>query len=80
MHPCQPLTPRPARPGERGRTGRTSARASLLTPMGFFGFILLPVWLFVTGFWLTFRDSAARGAGEVAEKAPGPDLEPRLDA
>ena len=24
--------------------------ASLLTPVGFFGFILLPVWLFVTGF------------------------------
>ena len=41
--------------------------ASLLTPMGFFGFILLPVWLFVTGFWLTFRDSAARGTGGVAE-------------
>ena len=35
---------------------------------GFFGFILLPVWLFVTGFWLTFRDSAARGGGGATEK------------
>ena len=42
--------------------------ASLLTPAGFFGFILLPVWLFVTGFWLTFRDSAARGGGGATEK------------
>jgi len=27
--------------------------ASLLTPVGFFGFILLPVWLIVVGFWLS---------------------------
>jgi hypothetical protein len=26
--------------------------ASLLTPLGFFGFILLPVWLIVVGLWL----------------------------
>jgi hypothetical protein len=27
--------------------------ASLLTPLGFFGFILLPVWLIVVGLWLS---------------------------
>ncbi len=27
--------------------------ASLLTPIGFFGFILLPVWLIVVGLWLS---------------------------
>ncbi len=27
--------------------------ASLLTPVGFFGFILLPVWLIVVGLWLS---------------------------
>ena len=32
--------------------------AALLTPLGFFGFILLPLWLVVTGLWLTFRDQA----------------------
>ena len=26
--------------------------ASLLTPLGFFGFILVPVWLIVVGVWL----------------------------
>ena len=31
--------------------------ASLLTPLGFFGFILVPVWLIVVGVWLS------RGAG-----------------
>ena len=29
--------------------------ASLLTPLGFFGFILLPVWLIVVGVWLSRR-------------------------
>ena len=33
--------------------------AALLTPFGFFGFILLPLWLVVSGLWLTFRDRAA---------------------
>ena len=32
--------------------------ASLLTPLGFFGFILVPVWLIVVGLWL-FRRRAA---------------------
>lgn len=32
--------------------------ASLLTPLGFFAFILLPVWLIVVGLWL-FRTRAA---------------------
>jgi hypothetical protein len=27
--------------------------ASLLTPLGFFGFILVPVWLIVVGIWLS---------------------------
>jgi hypothetical protein len=26
---------------------------SLLTPLGFFGFILLPLWLIVVGLWLS---------------------------
>ena len=29
--------------------------ASLLTPIGFFGFILLPAWLIVVGGWLSWR-------------------------
>jgi hypothetical protein len=29
--------------------------ASLLTPLGFFGFILVPVWLIVVGLWLSWR-------------------------
>jgi hypothetical protein len=33
-------------------------RATLLTPLGLFGFILLPAWLVVSGLWLTFRDRA----------------------
>ena len=32
--------------------------ATLLTPLGFFGFILLPAWLVVSGLWLTFWDRA----------------------
>ena len=27
--------------------------ASLLTPLGFFGFVLVPVWLIVVGLWLS---------------------------
>jgi hypothetical protein len=27
--------------------------AALLTPLGFFGFILLPLWLIVVGLWLS---------------------------
>jgi hypothetical protein len=27
--------------------------ASLLTPAGFFGFLLVPLWLIVTGTWLS---------------------------
>jgi hypothetical protein len=38
--------------------------ASLLTPVGFFGFVLLPLWLIVVGIWLARRDAAA--APEVA--------------
>lgn len=32
--------------------------ASLLTPLGFFGFILVPVWLIVVGLWLFRRGTA----------------------
>ncbi len=31
--------------------------ASLLTPVGFFGFMLLPVWLIVVGLWLSRRET-----------------------
>lgn len=34
--------------------------ASLLTPLGFFGFVLVPVWLIVVGLWLGRRDQLAR--------------------
>ena len=37
--------------------------ASLLTPLGFFGFILVPVWLIVVGVWLSRRATAAPRAG-----------------
>jgi hypothetical protein len=33
--------------------------ASLLTPLGFFGFILVPVWLIVVGMWLFLRRTAS---------------------
>ena len=33
--------------------------ASLLTPLGFFGFILVPVWLIVVGLWLYRRETAS---------------------
>ena len=33
--------------------------ASLLTPLGFFGFILVPVWLFVVGLLLSRRETAS---------------------
>ena len=35
--------------------------ASLLTPLGFFGFIILPAWLIVVGAWLVVRDRNATG-------------------
>jgi hypothetical protein len=41
--------------------------ASLLTPLGFFGFILVPVWLIVVGVWLS-RGIAAFGAGDVEQR------------
>jgi hypothetical protein len=31
--------------------------ASLLTPLGFFGFVLVPVWLIVVGLWLSRRSA-----------------------
>ena len=34
--------------------------ASLLTPLGFFGFVLVPVWLIVVGIWLARQDQVAR--------------------
>jgi hypothetical protein len=33
--------------------------ASLLTPLGFFGFFLVPVWLIVAGLWLSRRRTAS---------------------
>ncbi len=36
--------------------------ASLLTPIGFFGFVLLPLWLIVVGIWLARHDSPAAPA------------------
>ena len=33
--------------------------ASLLTPLGFFGFVLLPAWLIVSAVWLVARDRNA---------------------
>jgi len=39
--------------------------ASLLTPIGFFGFILLPVWLIVVGVWLS------RSTGRAPEPVAG---------
>ncbi len=40
--------------------------ASLLTPLGFFGFILVPVWLIVVGVLLSRRATAAPRAGSGA--------------
>ena len=40
--------------------------ASLLTPLGFFGFILVPVWLIVVGVLLSRRTTAAPRAGSGA--------------
>ena len=34
--------------------------ASLLTPLGYFGYILVPAWLIVIGVWLMVRDRSAR--------------------
>jgi hypothetical protein len=33
--------------------------ASLITPLGFFGFFLLPLWLILVGLWLARRTSAS---------------------
>ena len=40
--------------------------AALLTPVGFFAFILLPLWLAVAGFWLAFRDAPPTTEPEAA--------------
>jgi hypothetical protein len=37
--------------------------ASLLTPLGFFGFVLVPVWLIVVGLWLSRRSAGDEGPG-----------------
>lgn len=46
--------------------------ASLLTPLGFFGFILVPVWLIVAGLWLVVRDRSAKheSANAIANARP----------
>ena len=38
------------------RMGDRRNRSDAPPPLGFFGFILLPLWLVVSGVWLTFRD------------------------
>ena len=46
--------------------------ASLLTPLGFFGFILVPVWLIVVGLWLSRRSGvASRDADPEGEPLTG---------
>jgi hypothetical protein len=37
--------------------------ASLLTPLGFFGFVLVPVWLIVVGLWLSRRSAGDEEQG-----------------
>jgi hypothetical protein len=37
--------------------------ASLLTPLGFFGFVLVPVWLIVVGLWLSRRTAGDEEPG-----------------
>jgi hypothetical protein len=37
--------------------------ASLLTPFGFFGFVLVPVWLIVVGIWLSRRAPTVAAPG-----------------
>jgi hypothetical protein len=44
--------------------------ASLLTPLGFFGFILVPVWLIVVGLWLVVQDKSARATPEPVGSEP----------
>jgi hypothetical protein len=52
--------------------------ASLLTPLGFFGFILVPVWLIVVGLWLSrgkaspepIRADSKRDDSRLRERAP----------
>jgi hypothetical protein len=43
--------------------------ASLLTPLGFFGFILVPVWLILVGLWLA-RPERVEGRPEAKEALP----------
>jgi hypothetical protein len=43
--------------------------ASLLTPLGFFGFILVPVWLIVVGLMLARREQPVTAAAPIAEPA-----------
>ena len=41
--------------------------ASLLTPLGFFGFVLVPIWLIVVGVWLSrLPTTTPAGAGDQA--------------
>jgi len=47
--------------------------ASLLTPLGFFGFILIPVWLLVVGLWLAVRDTSATPTPEAVRTNPDPE-------
>jgi hypothetical protein len=42
--------------------------ASLLTPLGFFGFILVPVWLIVAGLWL--RQSKTTSPDPIVTRTP----------
>jgi hypothetical protein len=47
--------------------------ASLLTPLGFFGFFLVPLWLIVVGLILNRPTSASQGrSGPVAASSPSP--------
>jgi hypothetical protein len=43
--------------------------ASLLTPLGFFGFILVPVWLLVVGLMLAWEDRQASAAEPISVPA-----------
>jgi hypothetical protein len=44
-------------------SSETGPAASLLTPLGFFGFILVPVWLIVVGIWLSRRAPTVAAPG-----------------
>jgi hypothetical protein len=49
--------------------------ASLLTALGFFGFITLPAWLIVVGVWLVVRDRTATAGPDTGWRAAKPDPE-----